>query len=52
VKVSFFGGLGFGRVGKPVATEGKELIPASLDDLMGHELKVLLQRIEARLRTH
>lgn len=48
VKVSFFGGLGFGRVGKPVVTEGKEIIMASLDDLMGHKLKVLLQRVEAK----
>lgn len=48
VKLSFFGGLGFGRVGKPVVTDGKELALASLDDLMGHKLKVLLQRIEAK----
>jgi len=48
VKVSFFGGLGFGRVGNPELTSGKELALASLDDLMGHKLKVLLQRVEAK----
>lgn len=48
VKVSFFGGLGFGRVGDPGLTSGKELALASLDDLMGHKLKVLLQRVEAK----
>lgn len=48
VKVSFFGGLTFGRVGQPALTEGKELAMASLDDLMGHKLKVLLQRVEAK----
>ena len=48
VKVSFFGGLGFGRVGQPGVTDGKELAIASLDDLMGHKLKVLLQRVEAK----
>lgn len=48
VKVSFFGGLGFGRVGTPLPTEDKEIILASLDDLMGHKLKVLLQRVEAK----
>lgn len=48
VKVSFFGGLGFGRVGQPILTDGKEIAMASLDDLMGHKLKVLLQRVEAK----
>lgn len=48
VKVSFFGGLRFGRVGEPIVTEGGELTLASLDDLMGHKLKVLLQRVEAK----
>lgn len=48
VKVSFFGGLSFGRVGEPTLTEDTELAMASLDDLLGHKLKVLLQRIEAK----
>jgi Nucleotidyl transferase AbiEii toxin, Type IV TA system len=48
VKVSFFGGLGFGRVGTPLLTDKGEIALASLDDLMGHKLKVLLQRVEAK----
>lgn len=48
VKLSFFGGLGFGRVGSPTLTGRGELAVASLDDLMGHKLKVLLQRVEAK----
>ena len=47
VKVSFFGGLGFGRVGDPLPIE-EGLLIASLDDLLGHKLKVLLQRVEAK----
>lgn len=48
VKLSFFGGLGFGRVGAPLKADGHELLMASLDDLFGHKLKVLLQRVEAK----
>ena len=48
VKLSFFSGLGFGRVGVPSNSDGGELRLASLDDLMGHKLKVLLQRVEAK----
>lgn len=48
VKLSFFGDLRFGRVGQPSITEQAELAIASLDDLFGHKLKVLLQRIEAK----
>lgn len=48
VKLSFFGGLRFGRVGEPIPSEGGELLLASLDDLLGHKLKVLLQRVEAK----
>lgn len=48
VKLSFFGGLRFGRVGQPVVAYGGELRLASLDDLLGHKLEVLLQRIEAK----
>lgn len=48
VTLSFFGGIGFGRVGDPVATARGELIMASLADLLGHKLKVLLQRVEAK----
>ena len=48
VKVSFFGGIGFGRVGVPDLTEDGTLYVASLDDLMATKLKVLLQRVEAK----
>lgn len=47
VKLSFFGDLGFGRVGAPLQTE-EGLLLASLEDLLGHKLKVLLQRVEAK----
>ena len=48
VKVSFFGGLGFGRIGDPeIAIPGGVQV-ASLDDLMAHKLKVILQRVEAK----
>lgn len=48
VKVSFFGGITFGRVGEPEFTEDHILCVASLDDLMATKLKVLLQRSEAK----
>lgn len=48
VKVSFFGGLGFGRVGEPEMTDDGVLYVASADDLLAHKLKVLLQRVEAK----
>ena len=48
VKVSFFGNLNFGRVGKPQSTEDGVLQVASLGDLMATKLKVILQRIEAK----
>lgn len=48
VKLSFFGGLNFGRVGKPIPTAAQELTMASLDDLLGHKLKVLFDRVEAK----
>lgn len=48
VKVSFFGGIGCGRVGKPEQTEDGLLQVASLDDLMATKVKVILQRIEAK----
>jgi len=48
VKISFFGGLDFGRVGEPLQTEDQILRVASLDDLMAHKLKVILQRSEAK----
>ena len=48
VKVSFFGTLGFGRVGEPDITEDGVLHVASLDDLMATKVKVILQRAEAK----
>jgi hypothetical protein len=48
VKVSFFGGIGFGRVGEPERTDDGVLVVASLDDLLATKLKVMLQRAEAK----
>ena len=48
VKVSFFGGIDTGRVGDPEQTEDSVLRVASLLDLFGTKLKVLLQRVAAR----
>lgn len=48
VKVSFFGGISFGRVGEPELTDDHVLQVAALDDLMATKLKVILQRAEAK----
>lgn len=48
VKLSFFAGLGIGRVGNPLRTNDAVLLVASLDDLMATKLKALLDRAEAR----
>ena len=48
VKVSFFGTIGFGRVGHPDRTADGGPWVASLLDLFGIKLKVLLQRVAAR----
>lgn len=48
VKLSFFGGLRFGRVGTPDTTDDGVLQVASRDDLLATKLKVLLQRVEAK----
>ena len=48
IKVSFFANLGFGRVGEPEFTDDQQLQVASIDDLFGTKLKVLLQRVEAK----
>lgn len=47
VKVSFFGGIDFGRVGEPVRGVGHPPI-ASPIDLLGTKLATITQRIEAR----
>ena len=48
VKLSFFGGIDFGRVGVPEWTQDHVLRVASLRDLMATKLKVILQRAEAK----
>lgn len=48
VKVSFFGHLKFGRVAEPELTADGVLEIASLEDLMAHKLKVILQRVESK----
>jgi hypothetical protein len=48
VKVSFFGGIAFGRVGEPEITNDGVLQAASLDDLIALKLKVILDRVEAK----
>ena len=46
VKVSFFGGIGIGRVGTPDLTRDAVMKVASIEDLLSTKLKVILQRIE------
>jgi Nucleotidyl transferase AbiEii toxin, Type IV TA system len=48
VKLSFFGGLGFGRVCSPEETMDGVLQVASLADLMATKLKVLMRRSQAK----
>ena len=48
VKVSVFGGVDTGRVGEPQRTDDGVVLVASLLDLFGTKLKVLLQRVAAR----
>jgi len=48
VKVSFLGGIGFGRVNDPLLTRDGTLLVASLDDLMATKLKAILDRAEAK----
>jgi Nucleotidyl transferase AbiEii toxin, Type IV TA system len=48
VKISFFGGLTFGRVSEPELTDDGMVQVAALDDLMATKVKVILQRIEAK----
>lgn len=48
VKVSFFGGITFGRVGDPETTDDGVAVVASLQDLLAQKLKVVMQRVEAK----
>jgi hypothetical protein len=47
-KISFFGGIGFGRVNDPLQTRDRTLLVASLEDLMATKLKATLDRAEAK----
>ncbi|MBA4034691.1 MAG: hypothetical protein C0480_08855 [Bradyrhizobium sp.] len=48
VKVSFFGGLTFGRINDPLQTKDRVLLVASLEDLLATKLKAILDRAEAK----
>jgi hypothetical protein len=48
VKIYFFGGFEFGRLQDPLRTPDGVLEIASLQDLLAHKLKVLLQRVEIK----
>ena len=48
VKVSFFGGIDFGRVGEPERTSDGVVVAASLADLLATKVKVVLQRAEKK----
>ena len=48
VKVSFFGGLGLGRINDPLRTGDSVLLVASLEDLLATKLKTILDRAEAK----
>lgn len=48
VKISFFGGLRFGRLAQPYRTLDGKLTIASLDDLLAHKLKTVLRRVEPK----
>jgi hypothetical protein len=48
VALSFFGNISFGRVGEPLITEDGVLQIASLKDLMGTKLAVMVKRIQLK----
>lgn len=48
VKISFFGHLKFGRLAQPRRTPDGVMNVASLDDLLAHKLKTILQRVETK----
>jgi hypothetical protein len=48
VKVSFFGGIGLGRINDPLRTQDSVLLVASLEDLLATKLKTILDRAEAK----
>lgn len=48
VKLQFFGGISFGRVGTPQFSHDGAVEVASLEDLMSTKLKVVMQRIAVK----
>jgi hypothetical protein len=48
VKVSFFGGISFGRIDDPLRTRDGTLLVASLEDLLATKLKAILDRAEVK----
>jgi hypothetical protein len=48
VRLAFFGGIGFGRVGEPLQTSDGVLLAASPHDLLATKLKTILDRAQAR----
>jgi hypothetical protein len=48
VKISYFGGMGIGRVNTPCETQDSVLLVASLEDLLATKLKAILDRAEAK----
>jgi hypothetical protein len=46
VKISFFGGLRFGRLERSRGTPDGAIEVASLVDLLSHKLKTVLQRVD------
>ncbi len=48
VKISYFGGLGIGRISNPLETQDTVLLVASLEDLLATKLKAILDRAEAK----
>ncbi len=48
VKLSFFGGMGFGRLHDPLQSSDRVMLVASLDDLLATTLKTIHDRAEAK----
>jgi hypothetical protein len=48
VKISYFGGMGIGRIDNPLETQDSVLLVASLEDLLATKLKAILDRAEAK----
>jgi hypothetical protein len=48
VKVSFFGGISFGRINDPLETSDGMLLVASLEDLLATKLKAIPDRAEVK----